>query len=92
MRGHIPKLIDDEHGAVKAYAKAASSARRQGDPEAAKKFQHIRGEEKHHATELKKLKGRVQGGSTSLPASHPKAKALTEGRRDNLKAKCDFCG
>jgi len=35
---------------------------------------------------------RVKGGNTSLSASHPKAKALVEGRRDNMAAKCSFVG
>jgi hypothetical protein len=32
----------------------------------------------------------VAGGNTMLPASHPKAQALIEGRKSNLATKCEF--
>ena len=34
----------------------------------------------------------VMGGSTPLAPSHPKAKAMVEGRKSNMQTKCDFCG
>jgi hypothetical protein len=35
-------------------------------------------------------KKKVKGGSTTLPANHPKAKALTEGPKSNKETKAAF--
>ena len=35
---------------------------------------------------------KVKGGSTSISANSMKGKALTQDRKANLAAKCEFCG
>lgn len=39
---------------------------------------------------LPKHTKKVHGGNTLLPASHPKAKALVDGRKSNMQTKCAF--
>jgi rubrerythrin len=51
----VKKLISDEKKAVSDYGKSAKKAVAAGDPQAAKTFTHIQGEEKEHARELKAL-------------------------------------
>lgn len=52
---NLRKAVHDEDEAVESYGRSAEKAESEDEPKVARKFRHVRKEEKQHKREFRKL-------------------------------------